>query len=60
MTDFAHARRVDFNGRSRQAIRAPYFLHGSGRDREELSPDAEENDLFRAQRTGFHWSCEPH
>jgi len=60
VTYLANARCGNFGGRPGQAIYAANFLHGGGRHGEELPADAEENDLFRPNGSGLHWSRRTH
>jgi hypothetical protein len=59
---FSNGRLINFRRSTRKAVHAANLLHGSGRDGEWLSRNAEEDDLFRARGgVGFdRWRSHSH
>ena len=48
-------------GRAGEAVDAADFLHGSGRNGEQLAADSKQNDLLGARlRVDFRWRREVH
>src|SRR5713226_6689862 len=57
---FSKTGSADFGGSAGHAVGAAHFLHGGGRDGEELSTDTEQNDLFCLRRTWLDWGRQTH
>src|SRR5579862_8032271 len=60
VADFANFGCRNFARRTGQRVDAADFLDGRRRNREELTADAKQNDLFAAHGLGFDGSGESH